>query len=192
MVMSEKNMHIFEEINDITDKAGLSVVLAAELAKYTIYDIMTIRSWQEREINLLPSPYREKARPYFIEWHVGRYTKVMAMRENGGFGNLKGHIKELSLFREFCDTESKRLKERDEDDDDPLYGRSGGLYYLLVSCFYMFVLEEPGHPIGTPFPGGFTVKRDDGAFYCPIRDKEKDVWYSICNFCPAKQDEKNR
>jgi uncharacterized protein (UPF0305 family) len=28
--------------------------------------------------------------------------------------------------------------------------------------------------------------RSDG-YYCLIRDKEKDVFYSICNFCPATQ-----
>jgi uncharacterized protein (UPF0305 family) len=56
----------------------------------------------------------------------------------------------------------------------------------------MFVLDQPGHPIGTPFPGGFTVRQQGDEFYCPIREKEKDIWYSICNFCPAKQDEKNR
>lgn len=192
IMTNEKNMRIFEEIGGIADKAELAGVLAEELAKFTIYDVMRIRAWQDREINMLPSPYREKARPYFIEWHVGRYTKVMAMLSDGGFKDLKGPVKDSSLFREFCATESKRMKEHEDDDDDPMYGRSGGLYYLLVSCFYMFVLDEPGHPIGTPFPGGFTVRQDGAAYYCPIRDKEKDVWYSICNFCPCKQDEKNK
>jgi len=29
----------------------------------------------------------------------------------------------------------------------------------------MFVMDEPGHPVGTPFPGGFKVeKRPDGYF----------------------------
>jgi uncharacterized protein (UPF0305 family) len=191
--MAAMNPHIFEEIIDITEKAELANVLASELAKYTIYDIMKIRAWQDREINLLPSPYREKARPYFIEWHLGRYAKIMAMQSNGGFRSLKGRIEDLSLFREFCDTENKRIKSRcDETDEESLYDPFHSLYYLQLSCFYMFALGEPGHPIGTPFPGGFTVKRSGDAYYCPIREKEKDVEYSICNFCPAKQDESNR
>ncbi len=53
----------------------------------------------------------------------------------------------------------------------------------------MFVLDEPGHPVGTPFPGGFVVEKRGNEYFCPIRDKEEDVWYSICNFCPAKQTE---
>ena len=191
--MAEKTPRIFEDIIDINEKAELAKALAGELAKYTIYDIMNIRAWQEREIRLLPSPYREKARPYFIEWHIGRYMKAMAMLSNGDYRSFKGPIKDLSRFREFCDAQSKSMKERyDNDDDDPLYGVFNGRYYLLLSCFYMFVLDQPGHPIGTPFPGGFTVRQQGDEFYCPIREKEKDIWYSICNFCPAKQDEKNR
>jgi len=190
--MSEENPRIFEEIIDITEKAELAEALARELAKYTIYDIMNIRAWQEREIKHLPWPYREKARPYFIEWHVGRYMKAMAMLSSGDSQSFGGHIRDLSRFRKFCDTESKSIIERHDEDGDPMYGTFAGLYYLLLSCFYMFVLDQPGHPIGTPFPGGFTVRQQGDDFYCPIREKEKDVWYSICNFCPAKQDENNR
>jgi uncharacterized protein (UPF0305 family) len=193
VIMSELNPNIFEEIADITERSELARALAYELAKYTIYDIMKIRAFQDREINLLPSPYREKARPYFIEWHLGRHTKVMAMLSNGGFQNIKGPIQNLSLFREFCDTESKSFKViYDENDDDSIYGPFHSLYYLQLSCFYMFALEEPGHPIGTPFPGGFTVKKCSDGYLCPIREKEKDIEYSICNFCPAKQDESNK
>jgi uncharacterized protein (UPF0305 family) len=39
----------------------------------------------------------------------------------------------------------------------------------------MFVLEGPGHPVGMPFSGGFEVRHCSGAYFCPIRDKEKDV-----------------
>ena len=191
--MAEANPRIFDEIADITEKAGLAEALARELAKYSIYDIMRIRAWQEREIELLPFPYRERARPYFIEWHVGRYFKAMALLSSGDFRSFSGPIKDPGRFKEFCDTESRRLRERyDMDDDDSMYGMSAGLYYLQLSCFYMFVLDQPGHPIGTPFPGGFSVRQESGEFYCPIRDKEKDVWYSICNFCPARQDERNK
>jgi uncharacterized protein (UPF0305 family) len=53
----------------------------------------------------------------------------------------------------------------------------------------MFVLDEPGHPVGMPFPGGFSVEQRGKDYYCLIRDKEKEVFYSICNFCPALQTE---
>jgi len=53
----------------------------------------------------------------------------------------------------------------------------------------MFILEEPGHPVGMPFSGGLNVENRDGVFYCLITGKEKEVSHSLCNFCPAVQSE---
>jgi uncharacterized protein (UPF0305 family) len=188
--MEEKNIHIFDEIIGMTDKVELARALARELSGYSIYDIMRISAFLDREINMLPSPYRERSRPYFMEQMFGRQANIMAGLSNGNFQSLKGPIKNLSLYREFCTTESRHFTERStnaDEDYDPFHS----LYYLLISCFYMFVLESPGHPVGTPFPGGFMVRRSGDTYYCAIRDKEKDVEYSICNFCPSKQDETN-
>jgi uncharacterized protein (UPF0305 family) len=66
------------------------------------------------------------------------------------------------------------------------------LFYYLMAAFTMFVLDEPGHPVGMPFPGGFFVEQRGLEYYCLIRDKEKEVFYSICNFCPAHQIEENQ
>ena len=60
------------------------------------------------------------------------------------------------------------------------------LNYLLAA-FCMFVLDEPGHPVGTPFPGGDTVQLIDGIYYCPVREKAGDVDAALCPFCPARQ-----
>jgi uncharacterized protein (UPF0305 family) len=194
ILMAEKNLRIFNEIADIIEKSELANVLSMELTKFSIYDIMKISSGLDREISLLPSPYREKSRPYFIEQLFGRYTKIMAMRSNGDFHGLRERIVYLSLYREFCNTESRHIEAicDNENNKDAVHGPFSSLYYMLISCFYMFVLGEPGHPVGTPFPGGFVVMQCGNSFYCPIREKEKDVVYSICNFCPSQQDEDNR
>ncbi len=57
----------------------------------------------------------------------------------------------------------------------------------LMTAFAMYVLDEPGHPVQMPFPGGQTVYRSGDHYYCPIRDKEEEIFYSICNYCPAIQ-----
>ena len=71
------------------------------------------------------------------------------------------------------------------------YSPQHRLFYYLMAAFTMFVLDSPGHPVGMPFPGGFAVEDRNGTFYCLIRDREKEVFFSICNFCPAKQTEEN-
>jgi uncharacterized protein (UPF0305 family) len=56
-----------------------------------------------------------------------------------------------------------------------------------MAGFAMFVEGGPGHPVGTPFPGGFVVEKRGEEYYCPLREKEEEVLFSICNVCPAKQ-----
>ncbi len=109
--MAEKNLRIFNEIIDITDKAELADVLSKELAKYSIYETIKISSCLDREISLLPSPYREKLRPYFMEQHFGRYTKILAKRSSRGFHGLKDQIADLSLYKGFCNIESRHIEE---------------------------------------------------------------------------------
>jgi hypothetical protein len=60
------------------------------------------------------------------------------------------------------------------------------LKYLLAG-FSMFVLGEPAHAVGTPFPGGDTVQYLQGVYYCPVREKANDVGGALCPFCPAVQ-----
>ena len=73
---------------------------------------------------------------------------------------------------------------RDDDGGDAPAFRF--LKYLLAG-FCMLVLDEPGHPPGTPFPGGDMVTSIDGVCYCPVREKANDVDAALCPFCPALQ-----
>jgi uncharacterized protein (UPF0305 family) len=107
------------------------------------------------------------------------------MRKQGHFPKLHGDIKDVKLFRDYCRTAAEFRPSEDDERNGPFFGH----FYYVMSAFYMFVLDEPGHPEGMPFPGGFKVKKKTDGYYCPIRDKEKEVTYSICNFCPAKQDD---
>ncbi|MCD1295877.1 hypothetical protein CUJ83_12810 [Methanocella sp. CWC-04] len=182
---------IFARLATIDKKSELARTLAQEIKRFSLYDLQVMSAFLEREINNLPSPYGENIRPYFIEQYFGRYYNILAIYNNGAFSDRDEEINDKQMFRDYCSTVISFELEYDKGSEnritmnDPFYS----LYYYLLSCFYMFVLDEPGHPVGTPFPGGFTVQKINGEYYCPIRDKEKDVERSICNFCPAKQDE---
>lgn len=172
---------IFRHIKDINEKGELAEALATELGRLNVLDLQRISASLELEVNKLPSPYREKIHPYFTEQFFGSYFKLMRMRDDGTLTSLNGDVKDKKTFEDYC----RMVINRDDGEEGPLFGG----YYYLLSCFMMFVLDEPGHPIGMPFPGGFTVERREDGYYCPVRDKEKDVPFSICNFCPAKQSE---
>ena len=107
---------------------------------------------------------------------------------------MNNPISNRETFLAFCAVipdGCKTATEEPSHDNLPRRTETDQLFYYLLSAFTMFVLDEPGHPIGTPFPGGFRVKKENGEILCPIRDKEEEILHSICNFCPAVQDPAN-
>ena len=64
--------------------------------------------------------------------------------------------------------------------------RLAALKYL-IAAYTMYVAEEPAHPVGTPFPGGYTVELHEGVYYCPVRAAQGEVDEALCRFCPAVQ-----
>lgn len=172
-------------------KGGLGTILAHEIAGYSLFDLQIIGGRLNSEIERLPSPYRERIRPYFREQLFGKHHQLLAMARDGEFGRMNNQIRDRENFDRFCAMLPdgcfmwEDIRERNPYFRNP----KNRLFYYLIGAFTMFVLEEPGHPAGMPFPGGFTVEQRGKEFYCLIRDKEKDVPWSICNFCPAHQSE---
>ena len=185
--LPEQVRAIFSGLREVRGKRELADALAREIERFDILDLQRISAGIEREIRGLPSPYREQIHPYFMEQLFGRYFQALKIHGDGLLNSISGEIKDPDLFRKYCDM----LASREWDGDEGLesLGPQYSGYYHLLSCLAMFVFDEPGHPTGMPFPGGFTVERKGDGYYCPIRDKEKDVPFSICNFCPARQGE---
>lgn len=190
--MDDNDQQFLATLAGLIDKAAIAEALCKALSRYTIVDLQRASATMEHEVIQLPSPYREKVKPYFAEQYFGRYCKIMSMYSNGECRRLSGTVSDPKLYREYCTMMATMKVPADEiglGDEEEETDRLRRLYYYLVSAFFMFVLDQPGHPVGMPFPGGFKVRQQGVEFICPIRDKEKDVESSICNFCPAKQDE---
>jgi len=61
------------------------------------------------------------------------------------------------------------------------------ILYILCAAYNLFITRTPVHPVGTPFPGGFRVEKKNDEYFCPVKDKQKDVFEALCKFCIAKQ-----
>jgi uncharacterized protein (UPF0305 family) len=172
-------------------KGQLGRILAREIAGYSIFDLQLIGGRLNGEIEKLPSPYRENIRPFFREQIFGGHHRLVAMERSGKFERMDTPLRDQELFGKFCDIIPEGCRSwNDEIERNPYFRNpKNQLFYYLIAAFTMFVLDEPGHPVGMPFPGGFKVERRGREYYCLIRDKEKEVFYSICNFCPACQSE---
>jgi uncharacterized protein (UPF0305 family) len=170
-------------------KGELGTILAEEVRRYTIMDLQIIGGRMHEECLRLPQPYREQVSPFIKEWIMGGYHKLLTMQNSGIFPRLSEPITERDTFDRFCNIICEGCFQGDENMKRmPLYYKpKHRLFYYMISAFTIFVLDNPGHPVGMPFPGGFKVEEKNGRYFCIIRDHEKDLPFSICNFCPAMQ-----
>ncbi|MDD1654394.1 MAG: DUF2115 domain-containing protein [Methanomicrobiales archaeon] len=121
--------------------------------------------------------YRARVTAKVSEHLLGTYQKIRLMSQQGSFSTLEDPVDAASPgFWEMVAGECRETGD--------LHLRF--LKYLLAG-FSMFVLREPAHAVGTPFPGGDTVSLIDGTYYCPVREKANDVGGALCPFCPARQ-----
>jgi uncharacterized protein (UPF0305 family) len=162
-------------------KEALAAVIAEEVATYTLHDLLDLRASVERDLRHVPPHYRAKLQPRMMEHLFGTHHIIMRGHRRGRFDGLHGHPGEK--LAEFCDMLLDLPEKEDERDLRLVF-----LYYL-IAAFTIFVCELPGHPVGTPFPGGFIVEERNGTYYCPVREKEDDVETSICPYCLAEQSE---
>ncbi len=172
-------------------RGELGTLLAHEVQQYSLFDLQIIGGRLNNEIDVLPSPYREAIRPYFHKQLFGRHHELLALHHRSAFGRMNTPLADPGTFQKFCDMLTVGCFSWDDASERNPYFRNpkNRLFYYLMAAFSMFVLDEPGHPMGMPFPGGFKVEQRGRDYYCLIRDKEKELVYSICNFCPAKQAE---
>jgi uncharacterized protein (UPF0305 family) len=175
-------------------KGELGRTIAGEVERFSVFDLQVICGRLLHDVERLPSPYREAVRPFFIEQMFGTHHRLLLMSRSGSFDTLKEPITDTVSFSEYLRMipEACFCKEIQSEYIPDFNTPYQGLFYFLMAAFLMFVLDQPGHPVGMPFPGGFRVEDRGGEFFCPVRDKEKEVAHSICNFCPAKQSESNR
>ncbi|MFH0966247.1 MAG: DUF2115 domain-containing protein [Methanobacteriota archaeon] len=176
-------------ISTAKTKGELGRVLAREVGRYTLHDLQVIGGRLHAELIRLPQPYRSRISPYLTEQIFGGHHQLVSMFRSDQFSAMTGPITDELTFNGFCEIIPIGCTQWDEADSRlPVrYTTRHRLFYYLIAAFMMFVLERPGHPVGTPFPGGYNVEERNGSFYCLIRDHEKEVPFSICNFCPALQ-----
>jgi uncharacterized protein (UPF0305 family) len=190
-----RGMHAVAELMRTAGTKGeLGLVLSRELQRYSLFDLQIIGGRLNTEIERLPSPYREAIRPYFREQLFGRHHLLLAMYRSRAFERMHTPIRDRESFGKFCTMLPEGIFAWDDSSERNPFFRNpkNRLFYYLIAAFTLFVLEEPGHPVGMPFPGGFRVEQRGKEYYCLIRDREKEVFYSICNFCPALQSDEDK
>lgn len=179
---------VFKGLLRSNTRGELGEAIYAQVSRFSYIDLHILGCALQYEISVLPTPYREMVAPYLEEELLGRYYRILAMHSTGAFGEMTDPVGRRESFETFCRGAIAFGTEvsSQEAGEALQHAQLGGLSYFLLHCFALFVLEEPGHPVGMPFPEGYRVESRGREYYCPARGRENDSILALCEFCPAR------
>jgi uncharacterized protein (UPF0305 family) len=195
--MYQKDARIYEEIcrscrriSAARTRGEAGTLMAQEISTFSLFDLQVIMGRLRYEVHRLPLRYRKVAAPYLLAQVVETHHQLLTLFARGEFSRMVQSIREKDLFDAYFSMVPDGCFVFDSHREylPQFHSPRHRLFYYILAGFAMFVLERPGHPVGTPFPGGSFVREYNGKYYCPVRDKQKEVFFSLCNYCPAIQD----
>jgi len=167
-----------KDLGSAATRGELGEKIAVLVLRYSPVDIQQMRRNFGKKIQDLSPEYQKRLTLKINEHLLGTYQTVRLRQQQGAFGKMTDPL--TPLQQSYWQMVAGQCTAGGGD------RRIRFLNYLLAA-FCMFVLNEPGHPVGTPFPGNDTVQLIDGIYYCPVREKAGDVDAALCPICPARQ-----
>lgn len=157
-------------------KDDLMLVLKEELTDVSVFDMMIISAEIIENNKYVQESYQEKSKKIYIDFFLNRVKEI---RSNGtvynDYFNRDDFVEKLNNLKDIY-----KVVSIDRKNKSPLIN-------LVVSLYTTFVLDEPIHPIGTPFPGSLEVIMENGVYYCPVKEANMDTPNSVCRLCIAEQ-----
>ncbi|MGA2121810.1 MAG: DUF2115 domain-containing protein [Methanoregula sp.] len=168
------------DLKEVNSRGELGERIASIVLAHSPSDIERMKRNFVTKVQDLTPEYRDRLTRKITEHLLGTYQRIRLDDQQGKFKTLDQPV--IDEQKKYWDMVAGQCRE-EEAGDAP---GTRFLKYLLAG-YCMLVLNEPGHPVGTPFPGGDTVEFTDGCYYCPVREKANDVDNALCPFCPARQ-----
>ncbi len=168
------------ELETDLGKTELLVALKKEARQISLQDIMDASIFIIEDAQYVQKSYRDR---FVASYMQGFIIRITDLKNDQGPYHGPVNMEELSDALELL---KKQKKENDENEN---FNRSFFLIYMIISMYTTFVLDEPIHPMGTPFPGGFEVSHDGENYLCPVKESQKDNPGAVCGFCIAEQDQ---
>ena len=164
--------------NSMITKNHLRDLLKAEAKNVHMEDIMLASSFLREDAKYMPSSYRQE--------YIERFSRAF-------FNRIKDIKEDKNNYIGDVDTKSvkKFLKVINKQNSDA-GGKNERCFVKIariISAYTTFVCEEPIHPLGTKFPGGFILYIENGIYYCPVKKNQMNNPSALCKFCVSVQDE---
>jgi uncharacterized protein (UPF0305 family) len=164
--------------NEIHGK-NLLTMLKMEARLITIQDIMQASYFLIEDAQYIQGSYRKE---YIKAYTTAFITRIKEVKEHPQYDNTSLDLQEVQDAVTLLLEQEKQAT--GENGFDPVFFQ----IYKIISIYTTFILEEPVHPVGTPFPGGLEVKYDGEKYLCPVKERQKDNPGAVCGFCIAQQD----
>ncbi|MCK9591142.1 MAG: DUF2115 domain-containing protein [Methanoregula sp.] len=168
------------DLQQAKNRGDLAQRISLLVLQHSPLDIQRMKQNFSNNIEDFPPEYRDRLAKKITEHLLGTYQRIRLLQQQGVFKTM--HEPVTDQQRKYWDMAGEQCRDNNREDES----LTRFLKYLLAG-FGMLVLHEPGHPAGTPFPGGDTVQFIGGIYYCPVREKANDVEAALCPFCPALQ-----
>ena len=169
-----------QNLKEAKTRGELGIKIARLVLAHSPSDIQQMKRNFETKVQDLDPVYRERLTTKITEHLLGTYQRIRLDEQQGVYKTLRQPV--TAEQKKYWEMVSNQSGEADSGDVPAIRF----LKYLLAG-YCMLVLDEPGHPVGTPFPGSDEVELTNGIYYCPVRDKAGDVDAALCPFCPAQQ-----
>ncbi|MEN6330280.1 MAG: DUF2115 domain-containing protein [Methanobacteriaceae archaeon] len=163
-----------------TTKNELLVVLQDDARQVGLDEIMRSSLHLQRDAKYVQASYREE---YIKAYTNGFLIRIKEVKEEKQNYSGPVDVEELDTAIELLEEQEKMVESR--EDAEPAFFQ----IYKIISLYTTFIKEEPIHQVGTPFPGGFQVKKDKDRFTCPVKKNNEDNPLAVCPFCIAEQEE---
>ncbi|HNR25918.1 MAG TPA: DUF2115 domain-containing protein [Methanobacteriaceae archaeon] len=152
-------------------------LIKKESSQVSIQDIMRATSFLTEDAKYMPAGYREDYIQHFSKAFFGRIADLKKDE-----GHYQGGVDAIRL-QAFLDVLERQRSEAKSEDE---------LCFLkiarVIAIYTTFIREEPVHPVGTKFPGGFTLRYEGGKYLCPVKDHQLKNPSALCRFCVSVQD----
>ena len=175
-------MSIYDDFSDIVvgeeevSCQAVLEVLKQYCATISVFDLMAVNAEMIEESKYVQENYKDKSHGVYAKYFLGRIKEIRD--DNTSYErniDKEDFIDSVATLKSYHENESLISKTKFP------------LIYGIVSLYTTYILEEPIHPVGTPFPGSLKVEEKDGMFYCPVKDANLESPNAVCKMCIAEQ-----
>ena len=180
--MMNDSLKMYADFSDVvTGEESVSADSVLEVLKrysspISVFDLMEVNAEMIEDSKYVQDSYKEKSHAVYAKYFLGRIKDISGDANKYDKSiDKEEFIDSIATLRSYHINESVTSKTKFP------------LIYGIVSLYTTFILEEPIHPVGTPFPGSLEVEEHDGKFYCPVKDANLESPNAVCKMCIAEQ-----